>query len=673
MIDRKSEWYTPPSLTGQEAVLLFSACDMGYLEYAISLLLSVDVFSPGHTFILHVINPDPAGFKQFERALAQLHSTAVFLSFETTDVSMLTIEQQRAYFASARFLQLKSLLSTYSRPVFSIDADSLVVNPIDLDFSDKADAEVILVRRDADPDQAEHLAVATGSIWLAPVENVIELLGKVANDIDVEFEQGTLAWFVDQKMFYRRMKETLGQIHFYNIKAKYADWHFRDKSILWAGKGGLKLYDLRFFILQNLLSFHDAKRLMAQQLISTYFSSQSSLFSEWMQSRIEFTIERSLSMKPTDPPCQRSGRIALYIPRLDLPWKQPTVPSNRAPEISEDVVDLRLYWKRFALMLANALERQELSVDIYELPNWQIDRQRIEEDNASLAFIPHRCDFNFGPGLIPVMFYMQEFFRWAFVVNDKGWSAASSEYPVQLSASAPQSGRSFDDYRGRLLKAELASKFAQKNSLPVSELIQTGALPSQANWFGGKKLRSYIFFPVQIPTDQSIEYFSDIGVFDAVTAVIAWAKEKDVALVLKLHPANRKSMIPFANLADGKTVFVSDANVNDLITHSRAVYTINSGVGFESLLHLKPVITFGRVEYDCVTFNASTETLDEAWEYVNAVSINELETKYRCFFNWFMEDYSIDLSSPTAAKIRLDAIATQVAKHVALHDSIQGS
>jgi hypothetical protein len=132
-------------------------------------------------------------------------------------------------------------------------------------------------------------------------------------------------------------------------------------------------------------------------------------------------------------------------------------------------------------------------------------------------------------------------------------------------------------------------------------------------------------------------------------------------------------MIPFASLADGQNVFVSDANVNDLIVHASAVYTINSGVGFESLLHLKPVITFGRVEYDCVTFNASTETLDEAWEYVNAVSIRELETKYRCFLNWFLEDYSIDLSSPTVSKVRLDAIATQVAKHVALPDPIQGS
>jgi hypothetical protein len=529
MIDRKSEWHTPPSLTGQEEVLLFSACDTGYLEYAISLILSVDMFSPGHTFVLHVINPTQSGIELLEKIIAQLANTKAFISFETTDLSALSIEQQRAYFASARFLQLKSLLSTYSVPVFSVDADSLFVNPIDLDFSDKSDAEVILVRRDADPSQAEHLAVATGSIWLAPIENVINFLGKVADDIDAEFEQGTLAWFVDQKSFYLRMKETLGYIHFYNIKAKYADWHFRDKSILWAGKGGLKLYDLRFFILQNLLSFHDAKRLMAQQLISTYFSPQNSLFSEWMQSRIEATVDRSLSMEPTDPPRPRAGRIALYIPRLDLPWKQPAVPAGRAPQISEDVIDLRLHWKRFALVMANALERHGLPVDVYELPNWQIDRTRIEEDRASFAFVPHRCDFNFGPGLVPVMFYMQEFFRWTFVVNDKGWSAASSEYPVQLNASPSQSGSSFDDYRERLFKGELASKFAQKNRLPLSQLIQAGALPSQANWLGGKKLRPYIFFPVQIPTDQSIEYFSDIGVLDAITAVIAWVKARNIA------------------------------------------------------------------------------------------------------------------------------------------------
>jgi hypothetical protein len=670
MVDRKSQWYAPPSLTGQEAVLLFSACDMGYLEYAISLILSVDMFSPGQTFILHLINPDQTGFDQFDKFTTQLQNTTVYLSYETTDLSGLTEDQQKAYYASARFLQLKNLLADYATPVFSIDADSLVMNPIDLDFSDKTDAEIILVRRDAVPGRAEHLAVATGSIWMAPVEHVIKFLETVASDIDQAFEEGSLAWFVDQKVFYLRMKEALKTVHFYNIKQKYADWHFHDSGILWAGKGGLKLYDLRFFILQNLLSIHDAKRLMAQNLVGTYFLPQSSLFSEWMQLRIESAVEKSLSMK--SKPLPRNGRVAFYIPRLDLPWKRITNNPNTAPEVSEDVIDLRLQWKRFALLAANALERKGLSVDVYEIPNWEIDRTRIDLDNASLAFVPHRCDKNFGPGYVPVLFYMQEFFRWTFVVDNKGWSAASSEYPVQLDLEAQQSGGAFEHYRTRLLTGQLASKFAQRDTSPLGELLKNGLLPAEKNWLGRHVLRPYIFFPVQIPTDQSIQFFSDSSVLDVVTALINWAREAGVVVVLKLHPANRKSMIPFENLADGKTVFVSDANIKDLIEHSTAVYTVNSGVGFEALLQLKPVVTFGRVEYDCVTFNATTDTLSDAWAYAGNITTAELEFKYRAFMNWFLKDYSVDMSTPANAKNRLDAIAAVVADIIATHEPTQG-
>jgi hypothetical protein len=645
---------------------------MGYLEYAVSLILSVDMFSPGQTFVLHLINPDQSGFDQFEKTVSQLKNTRVFLSYEVTDLSGLTVEQQRSYFASARFLQLKKLLSDYSIPLFSIDADSLVVNRFDLDFSDKADAEVILVRRDRDnvPGRPEHLAVATGSIWLAPTETVVEFLGQVADDIDREFEAGTLAWFVDQKSFYIRMKEMLKRIHFYNIKTKYADWQFRDTSIVWAGKGGLKLYDLRFFILQNLLSFDDAKRVMAQKLVGTYFLPQDSLFSEWMQERISRTIEQSLTMKSAPSP--RTGRVAFYVPRLDLPWKRLANATNPPPEIGEDVIDLRLHWKRFALLMANALERKGLPVDVYELPNWEIDRARVDKDNASMAFVPHRCSHNFGPGNTPVRFYMQEFFRWAFVVNDKGWSASSSEYPVQLDFAAKQAGHAYDEYRARLSKGQLASKFAQKESQPLALLLKNGLVPYEKNWLGQKVARPYIFFPIQVPTDQSIQLFSDVSVLDVVNALISWAAGAGIAIVLKTHPANRKSMIPFESLADGRNVFISDANIKDLIQHSAAVYTVNSGVGFEALLQLKPVITFGRVEYDCVTFNATLGTLDEAWAYASSSTTTALEFKYKGFMNWFFEDYGIDMSNPASAKARLDSIATEVAEHIASHDSVKG-
>jgi len=648
MVDRKTSWIIPPTFGNDEPLLLFSACDAGYIRYAISLIRSVDLYSPGFSFILHIINPTDESLDRVNELTAGLRHTRLFVSREYTDLTSLTLKQRRAYYASARFPRLQTLLAEHRIPIFSMDADSLVVNPIDLDFSDKTDAEVIIVRRDQIEGTPEHLSIATGSIWFLPTSGVIDFLTAVADKIDELFENQALEWFVDQIVFFQKMQE-FKKVHYFNLKPKYADWHFKETSILWAGKGGRKLYDMRFFIIQALLSDDEDRRNLANMLVAN-FNNSSDLFStKWMQERL------ALARKA-------SARIALYIPRLDLPWKRGTV-ANAAPPIpSEDAIDLRLYWKAFTLRLANSIQRAGMSVDIIEIPAWEISRKKIEESCSALALIPHRCKLDFDDGHTPVMFYMQEFFRWVFVINDQGWSAASSIYPVQLQSALSQNEGIYDRYRSRLQDGSMGSKFSQPISKSKEELLNEGLIPVSIDSRGVKtgSPRPYIFFPLQIPTDQSIRYFSDISEEAVVAALVTWARTRDVALVLKPHPANMKSMVPFEKYADGVTVFYSNASVHDLIKHASSIYTINSGVGFEALLHAKPVITFGRVEYDCVTFNATLENLDQAWEFSLNTSNAELETRYRRFVDWFLGNYALDMSQADTLNIRFKEIAEAI-------------
>jgi hypothetical protein len=65
MIDRQLQWYAPPSLTGNEALLLFSVCDTGYLACAFPLIISVDIFSPGQTSYLNAMAIQRAAEWQF--------------------------------------------------------------------------------------------------------------------------------------------------------------------------------------------------------------------------------------------------------------------------------------------------------------------------------------------------------------------------------------------------------------------------------------------------------------------------------------------------------------------------------------------------------------------------------------------------------------------------------
>lgn len=360
-----------------------------------------------------------------------------------------------------------------------------------------------------------------------------------------------------------------------------------------------------------------------------------------------------------------SRPITIFIPRLDLPWK-PLKSGVKYPVITEDLIDIRLYWKELVVRLANLFEISGFPVKIEEIPAWEITRERVEASKTLFAFVPHHCHIDFDEGETPVMFYMQEYFRSVFTCDTKGWSAASSVYPVNLETLPESSRIAFDVYRNRLLAGELGSKFGQIPRKDFSELASSGTVPSTRSFLGLGAFQRvpYIFFPLQIPHDQSIQYFSDVEEIEVVKSLVDWARENNVAVVLKPHPANLKVMKQFEVFVDNLTVFWSTANVYDLIEYSTAVYTINSGVGFESLLHLKPVVTFGRAEYDCVTFHLENNNFHDAWKYCLEVESKTLENKYSKFINWFLGEYAIDLSQPQLATITLERVVNQVISYV---------
>lgn len=652
MTNRDVQWLIPLELDGDKSLMLFSACDTKYLGYAIALIRSANLFSPGFTFVLHLINPEQTSFDHLQQLAKTLKGVHLAVSFENIDLTALKDEQKWAYFASARFPQLAKLLRQYQRPIFSLDADSLIVNPIDLNFSDKTDAEVVIIRRDLEGSVPEHLTVATGSIWFKPTEGTCKFLDNVALQIDDRLQQCKLEWFVDQVVFSQQMKEMLKEVRFYNLKSKYADWEFHEKSIVWAGKGTRKENDMRFFLLQAMLSDDVSRRALANQLWSSLCASKGDLStSVWLTARLSVA-------------CKSEHRVALFIPRLDLPWKRASDSSAPPPLIVEDVLDLRLHWKNFAVRLANVIQHAGLPVDVIEIPAWEIDRKKIEASGAALALVPHRCHLDFDTGVTPVMFYMQEFFRWIFVLDENGWSAASSPYPVELGSLPESKHNSFDLYRQRLLAGNLGSKFAQSTRKNRAQLIAEGSIPTRRTLSGLRQGRPYIFLPLQIPHDQSIKYFCDFTEQEVVEALVSWASKHDVAIVMKPHPANRKSMASFEILADGRNVFWSEAHVYDLITHATGVYTLNSGVGFEALLHIKPIVTFGRVEYDCVSFRATPAMLDTAWDYCLKSDVKTLEERYRHFVNWFLNEHAVDFSQPELAMARLEQLASNIVEKI---------
>lgn len=120
----------------------------------------------------------------------------------------------------------------------------------------------------------------------------------------------------------------------------------------------------------------------------------------------------------------------------------------------------------------------------------------------------------------------------------------------------------------------------------------------------------FVFFPLQLLDDTvvALQRFPTPDVLDRAASI---ARDRKKYLVVKRHPHCTNALVSSALARLGKEneyVVQSGASIHSLLQASDAVLVANSGVGFEALLHHKPVYTFGNSEYELVT--EKLETLD---------------------------------------------------------------
>lgn len=201
------------------------------------------------------------------------------------------------------------------------------------------------------------------------------------------------------------------------------------------------------------------------------------------------------------------------------------------------------------------------------------------------------------------LYYKQMHLRELFTVDTEGWGADHS---------ALRTPPDFDDVDAdtaagycRALAAGYLASGESKHPQPPIE--RRGDLPER-----------FIFVPTQQPQDYVNIHHSPISVPEFIRATAAWARERGIATVFKIHPGSVDDpavTVP-AEACRGAFVHFSDANVHTLIDRSIGVITVNSGVGFESLIHGKPVATLGAADYTAVTHAATAHTLDAAHAFI---------------------------------------------------------
>jgi hypothetical protein len=145
----------------------------------------------------------------------------------------------------------------------------------------------------------------------------------------------------------------------------------------------------------------------------------------------------------------------------------------------------------------------------------------------------------------------------------------------------------------------------------------------------------YVLFLGQMPND-SVQDLAFVPMMRA-EALVNRVVSQYCKVFTKPHPKA-------ANLDYSAEII--NGNLHDLIKGSSAVFTVNSGSGFEALLHQKSVFTFGKSDYDWVTWAMLNEQMFENVFDENFLGDRSGELIHNflnyCFSEKFVDAYSVE-------------------------------
>lgn len=267
--------------------------------------------------------------------------------------------------------------------------------------------------------------------------------------------------------------------------------------------------------------------------------------------------------------------IAIICRRIDLPFDKDIIPT-RQRAIRNLQTDTRLYWQAFPLLLKAAYAKLGISVDLFCLPHGQITQSFVDSLDYKLIYVPHKNHTQIKDPR--AYFYMQDIYPWFFTIDKHGWGPthakrASEEY---LTVPVNPGLESFISS----IKHSKTTKYHQKSTpIPIFD----------------------VFFPLQVPDDESILYGTEHRFKDIIKAVCNWAQASQVRVLFKAHPKAQHAIPPCLKKNPPYIELIFDGHIHDLIHQASVVFVANSSVGLEALFFDKPIVSFARSIYDQLT------------------------------------------------------------------------
>ncbi|MCW7538933.1 CDP-glycerol glycerophosphotransferase family protein [Aquabacterium sp. A7-Y] len=139
----------------------------------------------------------------------------------------------------------------------------------------------------------------------------------------------------------------------------------------------------------------------------------------------------------------------------------------------------------------------------------------------------------------------------------------------------------------------------------------------------------YVFVALQIPTD-TVADLADVDGIQLLHTVARHYAGTGIKVIAKRHPYCNSLSVQRATAAlqaEG-LIELTEASVHELIAGAQAVFTVNSGVGLEALIHLKPVVVTGDCDY-AYGVAARARSVDELARILHAPLVADTGRIYR--------------------------------------------
>ncbi|MEK9571729.1 MAG: hypothetical protein VW124_22110 [Paracoccaceae bacterium] len=303
--------------------------------------------------------------------------------------------------------------------------------------------------------------------------------------------------------------------------------------------------------------------------------------------------------------------------------------------------------QQFEKLIKISLETLGLPYDVFHEHDRSLSNIRFKDYGVKIKFHgtkeTHKC-FD--------LFYMQMHLKNIFQIDPMGWGVSHSSNPSVNKQKITQiSKKDLLNLNQNIERVRNGhTKFPQS---PPKFALQSFNKPRQG----------FIFAPLQTPNDTVIKNHSPVSVVDSIKLISEMAKNEEKDVVFKLHPSTyRHRQLNFEIiklLLTNKNVYLSKQPILKLIEEACYVTTINSGVGFESLLLGKPVVLLGDADYDLLAYKFRGDNTD-LHDYLNDFYLPKNKILRKNFLGHYISNHCYDVSAKQLEKSQIDRLMNLV-------------